>query len=61
MSKLGEKLFYDIQELYIEGLGAKAIAAELNCPVELVLEQLEEIGVADSPQEEYDPFQTVNS
>jgi orotate phosphoribosyltransferase-like protein len=61
MSKLGEKLFYDIQELYIEGLSAKAIAAELNCSIELVLEQLEEIGVADSPQEDYDPFQTINS
>lgn len=52
MSKLGEKLFYDIQELYIEGLSAKAIAAELNCSVALVLEQLEEIGVADMPHEE---------
>jgi len=61
MSKLGEQLFYDIQELYIEGLSAKRIAAELNCPIELVLEQLEEIGVADMPQEDYDPFQTVNS
>ena len=61
MSKLGEQLFYDIQELYIEGLNARAIAAELNCPIDLVLEQLAEIGVADSPQEEYDPFQTVNS
>lgn len=61
MSKLGEKLFYDIQELYIEGLSARQIAAELNCPIDLVLEQLEEIGVADSPQDAYDPFQTVNS
>jgi hypothetical protein len=61
MSKLGEQLFYDIESLYIEGLSAKRIAAELNCPLDLVLEQLEEIGVADAPQEEYDPFQTVNS
>ena len=61
MSKMGEQLFYDVQELYIEGLSAKAIAAELNCSVELVLAQLEELGVADQPQEDYDPFQTVNS
>ena len=62
MSKLGEQLFYDIQELYIEGLSAKRIAAELNCPLALVLEPLEEIGVADSPQEgDFDPFITVNS
>lgn len=58
MSKLGEQLFYDIQELYIEGLGARAIAAELNCPLDLVLEQLAEIGVADQPQDEeiYSPY-----
>jgi len=62
MSKLGEKLFYDIESLYIEGLSAKAIAAELGCTVELVLEQLEEIGVADSQQdEEFSPYDTVNS
>ena len=57
MSKLGEQLFYDIEQLCIEGLSAKAIAAELNCPIELVLEQMEEIGVADLPQEEeYSPY-----
>ncbi len=61
MSKLGEQLFYDIESLYIEGLSAKAIARELNCPVDLVLEMLEEIGVADSQQISYDPFQTINS
>jgi hypothetical protein len=61
MSKLGEKLFYDIESLYIEGLSAKAIAAELGCTVELVLEQLEEIGVADSPQEDLSPYETINS
>ena len=61
MSKLGEKLFYDIESLYIDGLSAKAIAAELGCTVELVLEQLAEIGVADQPQEEYSPYSTSNS
>jgi orotate phosphoribosyltransferase-like protein len=60
MSKVAE-LSYDIQELYIEGLSAKRIAAELDCPIELVLQVLEEMGVADAPQEEFDPFQTINS
>ena len=61
MSKLGEQLFYDIQELYIEGLSAKSIAAELNCPVDVVLEAIEQMGVADVPQEEFDPYETINS
>ncbi len=53
---------YDIEQLYIEGLSAKRIAAELNCPIEMVLGFLEEMNVADSPQEEdYDPFNTLNS
>ena len=60
MSKVAE-LSYDIQELYIEGLSAKRIAAELNCPIEMVLEVLENMGVADTPQEDYNPFDTVNS
>ena len=53
-------LDYDIQELYIEGHSAKVIAIMLECPVELVLGALEEMGVADST-EEYDPFNTLNS
>ena len=54
-------LAYDIESLYIEGLSAKAIAAELNCPIEQVLGFLESIGVADSPQEVYSPYDTFNS
>jgi hypothetical protein len=60
MSKMSE-LAYDIEQLYIEGLSAKRISTILECPIEIVLGQLEEMNVADSPQEEYDPFQTVNS
>ena len=60
MSKMSD-LSYDIQELYIEGMSAKRIAAELNCPIELVLEQLAEIGVADMPQEVYSPYESMNS
>jgi hypothetical protein len=57
MSKMAE-LSYDIQELYIDGLSAKQIASELGCPVEMVLRELAEMGVADTPQEEevYSPY-----
>ena len=60
MSKMSD-LSYDIQELYIEGLSAKRIAAELNCPIDIVLGQLEEMSVADTPQDELSPFETINS
>ena len=60
MGKVAE-LMYDIEQLYIEGLGAKQIAQELNCPIKMVKDWIKHIGVADLPQEEYDPFQTVNS
>ena len=59
MSKMAE-LSHDIQELYIEGHSAKVIAIMLDCPIEIVLGALEEMGVADST-EEYDPFNTLNS
>jgi DNA-directed RNA polymerase specialized sigma24 family protein len=54
-------LAYDIEQLYIEGLSARYIARELNCPIETVLAWIESQSVADQPQEEYDPFNTVNS
>jgi hypothetical protein len=61
MSKVAE-LSYDIQELYIDGLSAKRIAQELNCPMDIVLAALEGMGVADSPQEdELSPFNSINS
>jgi DNA-directed RNA polymerase specialized sigma24 family protein len=52
------ELSYDIQELYIDGLSAKQIAAELGCPLETVLGELAEMGVADKPQDEevYSPY-----
>ena len=50
-------LSYDIQELYIEGFNSRAIAEELNCPIEIVLGALEEMNVADLPQDEpYSPY-----
>ena len=59
MSKMAE-LSYDIQELFIDGMGAKSIASELNCPIEVVLQVLEGFGV-DECDTDYDPFNTVNS
>ena len=60
MSKMAD-LSYDIQELYIEGHSAKTIATLLDCPVEQVLGALEDMGVADTPQEDYSPYVSMNS
>ena len=52
-------LAYDIEQLYIEGFNSRAIAAELGCPIEIVLGALAEMSVedvADQPQEEYSPY-----
>jgi hypothetical protein len=57
MSKMSD-LSYDIEQLYIEGHSAKMIAALLECPIELVLQQLSEMGVEDS---DYSPYATMNS
>jgi hypothetical protein len=59
MSKMAE-LDYDIQELYIEGLSARAIAEQLDCPLEIVLGALEGMNVedvAETPHDEiYSPY-----
>jgi len=60
MSKVAE-LAYDIEQLYIDGMSAKNIARILDCPIELVLTALQEMGVddvADTPQDEeiYSPY-----
>ena len=47
MSKVAE-LAYDIEQLYIEGLSARQIAAELSCPIDMVLGAISEIGVEDT-------------
>ena len=52
------ELAYDIEQLYIEGHSAKMIAALLECPIEMVLQQLSEMGVEDS---DYSPYSTMNS
>ena len=54
-------LAYDVEQLFIEGHSAKTIAALLDCPVEQVLGALEDMGVADTPQEDYSPYVSMNS
>lgn len=46
MSKVAE-LAYDIEQLYIDGLSARHIATELDCPLKMVLAALEEMNVED--------------
>jgi len=43
MSKMAE-LDYDIEQLYIDGLTAKEIASQLNCPLEIVQGWIAQIG-----------------
>jgi len=60
MSKVAD-LSYDIQELFIEGHSARVIATMLECPIEMVLACLEDMGVADTPQEDFSPYVSMNS
>ena len=46
-------LYYDIETLFIEGYGAKAIAVQLNIPVEEVSDVLDSFGV-DEPDQDVD-------
>jgi hypothetical protein len=47
-------LSYDIEQLYIEGFNSRAIAEELNCPIEIVLGALKEMNVADEVPKGWD-------
>lgn len=38
-------MYYDVETLFIEGYGAKAIAAQLNIPIEYVYDVLADFGV----------------
>ena len=63
MSKLAQ-LSYDIEQVYIEGYSPKAIAGQLECPLSMVYDWLEEVGmggpeddVVETPQDEiYSPY-----
>ena len=50
MSKMAE-LSYDIEQLFIEGHSAKMIASLLDCPIEMVLAALQDMGVQDAPED----------
>ena len=60
MSKMSE-LAYDIEQLYIEGYSARSIAVQLKCPIDVVYGWIESNSVADLPQEEISPYETINS
>jgi hypothetical protein len=38
-----------------------SISAQLGCPIDLVYDWLESTGVAESQQEDFNPFETINS
>ena len=59
MTKLKD-LAYDIEQLFIDGLSARAIAEELNCPLGVVKGWIEGNG-CQSEDEELNPFNTINS
>lgn len=58
MSVMSE-LAYDIEQLYIEGHSPRMIAVLLECPVELVYNWLEEVGVGEPAT--MSPYDTINS
>ena len=48
-------MYYDVETMFIEGYGAKAIAAQLSIPIEYVYSVLSDFGVdaedvAETPQ-----------
>lgn len=61
MSKMAE-LAYDIEQLYIDGLDAKQISRELDCPLQIVEDWIQGNGLGTfSLKDEMSPYATVNS
>lgn len=58
MNKMND-LSYDIEQLYIEGMSAKAIARELGCPKSMVEDWIKDMNCSEEAV--YDPYETVNS
>jgi len=56
-------LFYDIETLFIEGYGAKAIAIQLGVSVEDVNDVLDTFGVdpADADAEDWDELESFEA
>jgi hypothetical protein len=52
------ELDWQIENLACEGMGAKAIANELGCPIEIVMGKLVDMGVVEMPQDKeiYSPY-----
>ena len=60
MSKMAE-LDYEIEQLYIEGFSPKAIAVQLNCPIEIVNGWVEANGCdTDVDAAEWDELETFD-
>ena len=57
------ELSYDIEQLFLEGYSPKAISLELDVPLDIVYEWLENENVSKDEQlyADYDPYSTVNS
>jgi DNA invertase Pin-like site-specific DNA recombinase len=53
-------LYYDVEQMFIDGVKAKRIAEILGCNIQSVYRVLEDMGVSDST-EEFDPYETINS
>ena len=55
MSKMAE-LDYDIEQLFIDGLTAKEIAKQLDCPIEIVQGWIDNVGAEmDEAFGEFEP------
>jgi DNA invertase Pin-like site-specific DNA recombinase len=53
------ELAYDIEQLYIEGFSPKSIAVQLECPLSIVYDWLEDNSIKDETiddDEEYSPY-----
>lgn len=51
-----KSLYYDIQEMCIDGMSSTAIARELDIPVEQVVEIFKDFGVVETQQKEFEDF-----
>jgi len=52
------QLSYDIEQLYIEGYKPFTIATILEIPIDIVYQWIESEQLG---QEQYDPYETINS
>ena len=61
MSKLAE-LAYDIEQLYIEGFSPRSISVQLECPLELVYDWLEQTNLdGDVDAQDWDEIDADDS